>query len=192
MIYFTSDLHIGHNKDFVYAVRGCESIEQMEARIIINWNNIIKPEDTVYILGDLMLRDTEHGIWVVNQLNGKKVIIAGNHDTDTRLELYKEKIQNLEFIAYAHQIKYGKGIFYLSHYPTLTNNFDDQKAWAKHLINLFGHTHQTEKFYNDNPYMYNVGMDAHGLTPVSIDQIIEDIKKKKEELNNAKMSIRDE
>lgn len=186
MIYFTSDLHLGHNKDFVYEVRGFNDIIQMEETIIKNWNNIITPEDTVYILGDLMLGDTDHGIEIVNQLNGKKVIIVGNHDTDTRLALYEEKLQNIEFIAHAHRMKYGKAIFYLSHYPTLTSNFDDQIAWAKHLINLFGHTHQTNKFFNDNPYMYHVGMDTHNCTPISIDKIIEDIKKKKEEINHEK------
>ena len=37
--------------------------------------------------------------------------------------------------------------------------------------------------YNDNPYMYNVGLDAHNNYPVSIEQIIIDIRQKKDELN---------
>ena len=82
--------------------------------------------------------------------------------------------------------KYKKAIFWLSHYPTITSNYDDDKPWAKHLVCLFGHTHQEQPFYNDNPYMFNVGMDAHNCTPISIEEIIENIRNKKQELNNEK------
>ena len=59
------------------------------------------------------------------------------------------------------------------HYPTITANYDDDKPWAQHLcMPLFGHTHQEQPFYNNNPYMYNVGMDAHNCTPISIEEII--------------------
>ena len=45
-------------------------------------------------------------------------------------------------------------------------------------INLFGHTHSKDHFYEDTPYMYNVAMDAHNCIPVPLDQIIEEIKEK--------------
>jgi hypothetical protein len=38
--------------------------------------------------------------------------------------------------------------------------------------------------------MYNVGMDAHNCTPITIDEIVADIRKKKEELNNEQMANR--
>ena len=76
--------------------------------------------------------------------------------------------------------KYSKKYrFYLSHYPTYTANYDDDKSHP--LINLYGHTHQKEKFFNNNPYMYNVALDAHNCTPISIDDIIKDILKYKGE-----------
>ena len=46
------------------------------------------------------------------------------------------------------------------------------------MINLFGHTHSKQKFYNDIPFMYNVSMDANNNTPVSIEDIIESCKAK--------------
>ena len=61
MIYFTSDLHFNHNKNFIYESRGFKSIEEHDKEIIKNWNNIIKDNDDVYILGDLMLGDNEYG-----------------------------------------------------------------------------------------------------------------------------------
>lgn len=182
-IYFSSDLHFGHNKDFMYEPRGFQSIEEHDEIIIKNWNEIVKPEDKVYILGDLMLNDTDAGIEKVNQLNGRKIIILGNHDTPIRIERYREELNDIIDIMYAYQFKYNKHYIYLSHYPTITANYDDDKPWAKHLINLFGHTHQKEKFYNNNPYMYNVGLDANNNKPISINEILERIKEKKMEMD---------
>lgn len=182
MIYFSSDLHLNHNKDFIYKPRGFNTIEDMNMTIINNWNEIISENDDVYLLGDLILGDNDMGMKLLRQLNGKIHVILGNHDTESRINLYKQ-LSNIVSIEYATQIKYKKAYFFLCHYPVMTANFDDQLAWAKHLINLYGHTHQENLFYNNNPYMYNVGMDAHNCYPVSIDQIIEDIKNKKDELN---------
>lgn len=47
------------------------------------------------------------------------------------------------------------------------------------LINLYGHTHQKEHFYNEHPYMYCVCLDAHDMKPVLMEDIIEEIKKKR-------------
>lgn len=182
MIYFSSDLHFNHNKDFLYSPRNFDSVESMNMTIVNNWNSIVKDEDEVYILGDLMLGDNEAGMSFLRLLKGKLHIIIGNHDTEPRIELYKT-LENVVEVCYATQLKYKKAYFFLCHYPVMTANFDDQKSWAKHLINLFGHTHQKEKFYNNNPYMYNVGLDAHNNFPVSIEQVIEDIKNKKDEIN---------
>ena len=58
----------------------------------------------------------------------------------------------------------------------------------KNIINLYGHTHQQTNFFNDNPFMYHVGVDSHDCYPVSIDEIIYDIKEKKE-LTNIKNNV---
>ena len=123
-------------------------------------------------------RDVNHGRY------GRIHIIIGNHDTDTRIALYKQ-CKNVVSIDYALRKKIGKYHFWLSHYPTITANYDDNKPWAKHMINIYGHTHQKSKFYADNPYMYCVCLDAHDNMPVSLEQIIEDVKEKKVTLDNS-------
>ena len=183
-IWFTSDTHFCHNKPFLYEPRGFKSIEEHDETIVRNWNSIVKPEDEVYHLGDVMLIDNEKGIKYLKSLNGKIHLILGNHCTDTRIELYKQ-CPNIVSIDYAKEIKIGKNYFWLCHYPTITANYDDNKPWAKHLINIYGHTHQTEKFYKIketleiNPYMYCVCLDAHNNRPVELNEIIEDIKNQK-------------
>jgi calcineurin-like phosphoesterase family protein len=178
-IFFTSDLHFGHDKDFIYKPRGVDNIQAHDKLIIINWNRIVEPEDTVYILGDLMLGsfDTSN-IAKINALNGNKKIILGNHDTDNRIELYKNNLINTEVLGYGSPFKYGKYKFFLSHYPTLTSNCDEtNKKLKNRTINLCGHTHTNNKYADmDRGLIYHVELNAHNMQPVLIDKIIEDIR----------------
>lgn len=180
MIYFTSDWHFCHNRAFIYEPRGFSSVEEMNETIIQNHNKIVKENDIIYCLGDCMLNDNQKGMECINRLNGHKVIIRGNHCTNTRIELYKN-LPNTEVKGWVDMLKYNGYHFYLSHYPTITSNYDEDRPLKQTILNLHGHTHDRRKFYQDNPTMYNVALDAHNNTPVSIDQIIEDIKAKRDE-----------
>ena len=55
MIWFTSDLHLCHDREFVYKSRGFQSVEDMNETLINNINDCVKEEDILYILGDLGL-----------------------------------------------------------------------------------------------------------------------------------------
>ena len=180
MIYFTSDWHIGHDKTFLYGKRGFQDIYTHDTMILKNCNAIVKPEDELYILGDLALGNDESE-WnrIFYNLNCNHIhFIQGNHDTDTKVDKYTDKYL-FEYHGYVDIIKYSKNKrFYLSHFPTVTDNYDNEKRL--HIINLYGHTHQMTNFFNHNPYMYHVGVDSHNMTPVSIEQIIKDIKKEVE------------
>ena len=100
MIYFTSDLHFCHQRDFLYAPRGFNSAEEMNSAVVANWNSLITDDDDVYVLGDLMLNDNDTGLQLIKQLKGKIHIVYGNHDTDARIELYKN-CENIVEAAFA-------------------------------------------------------------------------------------------
>ena len=172
MIYFTADLHIGHDKDFIWEERGFSSVEEHDKEILKRWNEVVKPEDTVYILGDLALGQNENE-WdnVFYNLNGNIFFIQGNHDTNRRISIYQVRYI-MNYIGAASFWKYKKKGFYLSHYPTLVTNGDDKKF----LWNLSGHTHSKNKFEYGQYHVYNVAVDAHNCYPVSIEEIIKDIK----------------
>lgn len=177
MIYFSSDLHLNHPKDFIYKPRGFENIYEMNDTIIKNFHKIITPEDDLYLLGDNFLGELESGLDLFRQLPGKIHLIWGNHDTDTRKEALTACGNVVEVIGYATILKYNKYHFYLSHFPTCTTNFDDyQKPLKQRILCLAGHTHSKEKF--EPCRSYNVAVDAHNCFPVSIDEIIEDFKAK--------------
>ena len=176
-IFFTSDTHFCHNQGFLYEPRGFTNPDDMNAAIVENWNKIVKPNDIVYHLGDIALNDTNKAIKIIKKLNGTIHIIRGNHDTDNKLQLIMDACwDKFLYHGWAEVIKDGKKSIYLSHYPTLTANYDE-KHFSQHVINLHGHTHQhTNWLHADNPFMYHVGMDSHNCTPVHIDEVISDIR----------------
>lgn len=171
MIWLCSDWHFCHSRGFIYEPRGFNSVEEMNETIVDRHNSLVLPEDDVYVLGDLMLGDNEKGIELIKQMNGKLHIAIGNHDTASRIELYKT-LPNLADINYVHAFKYRKYNFYCSHYPTLTGNLEAESLHQV-AINLYGHTHQLENFYEDRPYMFHCGMDSNACYPVNIDYIID-------------------
>lgn len=182
-IFVTSDTHFGHDREFVYGPRGFNSIGEHDETIIARWNEVVNEDDIVYHLGDVMLGDNSYGIECIKRLKGTIYIIPGNHDTSARISLYK-KLDNVHVLesgipgleAAAATLKYNKYNFYLSHHPTLTSNLEKAPYLKMHLINLFGHTHQTKPFYEEMPYMFHVGMDSNNCTPVLLDDAIQKMK----------------
>lgn len=186
-VWITSDLHIGHNKDFVYRNRGFDSIEEHDEKLVRNWNELVEQDDVVYILGDVMLKhnlqdvDFSYGVSVLEKLKGRLIIIRGNHDSVGKIEIYKS-CANVERAGdaalYLDYPDVGRYHFYLTHYPTLVSH-NQLKPVKSALINIYGHTHQREHFYNGHPYMYCACMDAHELKPILLDDIIEEVKLKR-------------
>lgn len=182
MIWLSSDLHFGHDREFIYKPRGFNSVDEMNEAIVERFNKLVRPGDDLYLLGDLCLGDPEKAMEYLNKLNGRKYIIYGNHDTDRRKSMFW-KLDNVANCADALSFKYGKYHFYLSHYPTITGNLQNENL-AKMMLNLYGHTHQTSNFFHDLPYCYHVGVDSHGCYPVDLDMIIRDMEAKIEECKN--------
>lgn len=181
-IFVTSDLHFGQDKPFLYRPRGFTSIQEHDEAIIENWNSVVSPEDHVFILGDLMLGDNEHGMACMRRLNGSKSMVLGNHDTTNRKLLYAEIG---EVLGYADIITVGKYRLYLSHYPTITSSWDYEKPLKSRTINLCGHSHTNNKWKDwDKGVIYHCELDAHSCLPIPLVTIIDELKEKFDELFN--------
>jgi calcineurin-like phosphoesterase family protein len=180
-IWLVSDTHFGHNQAFIYESRGFNTTWGHDKTIIENWNNLVDVDDDVYHLGDVMLGDNDYGLSCLKQLKGRIHIIRGNHCTNTRMELYKT-CWNVTEVCEGKFLRYGKYHFYLSHYPCLTSNNDDDKPLKARTISLCGHSHTRDKFQDmDKGLIYHCELDAHDNKPILIDDIIEDIKNYKGE-----------
>lgn len=175
MIYFSSDWHIGHNKEFCYGARGFNSPEEMDTAILLRCNELVGIDDELWLLGDLAMSSAEKE-WnrVYKSLICQNVhFIWGNHDTTNKIFRYEHEYGFI-FEGMAKIMKYSKRkSFYLSHYPTIVSNHDD----PKYFYNISGHTHSKNKFDSRFPKVYNVAVDAHNCYPVSIEQIIKDLEK---------------
>ena len=178
-IFLTSDTHFGHDREFVWKVRGFNSVKEMNETIVQKWNDTVSAEDDVYILGDVILGDPDN-IEYVKRLNGKLHIVLGNHDTANREKMYRELSNVVEVAEVGIRLKYKKHHFVLSHYPMMTGNLE-KESLKQMSLNLYGHTHQVGNFYNDMPFMYHVGVDSHDCYPVLLDDIIEEMYTKMKE-----------
>lgn len=184
-IWFSSDLHFNHDREFVWQARGFNSVEEMNEQIIERFNSVVAPGDILYLLGDTALGGGGNEILMQNKalierLNGEIYMVLGNHDTNPRIEMYKSCKNVVEADKWANKIKYNGYHFYLSHFPTLTGNLE-KESLKQCTCNLFGHTHQISNFHMDIPYLYHVGVDSHNCYPVLLDNVIEEMKNKVKE-----------
>ena len=167
MIYYTSDLHLGHANVIEMCRRPFSSVEEMDEAIIEAYNKKVHANDTVYFMGDLMFRNTCAPEEYLRRLKGKKILVLGNHDKTwigkVDLSDYFEEVTRLAVINTGH----GKAT--LCHFPMLDHE-------GRYLIH--GHIHNS----TDMPYwryiarserMLNAGVDINGFVPVSFEELTE-------------------
>lgn len=179
-IWITSDLHFYHNQPFLYEPRGFKNVYEMNLGIVSRINSVVDDNDDLWILGDLMLNNTDEGIELMKKLKGHLHIVYGNHDTDARIKRYQEELPNATCHGFGARLRYGKYHFYLSHYPTLMSNFDAEEPLAKQIINLCGHSHTQNWNYDlDKGLIFHVELDTNDCYPWNLDDIIDFLKEYK-------------
>lgn len=180
-IYVTSDWHFIHDREFIWGPRGCANVEEMNEAIIENHNKIVGQNDDVYVLGDLVFgRDIQDGLNKIRRLNGHIHVVIGNHDSEKKIQEYLKLKQEGKIVEIEPVIalKHNGFSFWLTHYPTITENYDYEKPLERRVINLCGHSHTKDKFYDfDKGIIYHCEVDAHGLKPIPIEQIEKEITK---------------
>jgi len=166
LIWFTSDLHLGHRSAINMCGRPFETVEEMNETLIRNFNSCVKKNDTVYILGDIAHRMPVVEVnQLISRLNGMKILCKGNHDKKYDVELFEGIYDFLEISVHGVNVS-------LMHYPMM--------SWPKSRhgsLHLHGHIH-SKGDYNlqqkiDGILRYDVGVDANGFYPVSIEQVKE-------------------
>lgn len=159
MIYFTSDLHFGHKNIINYCNRPFSSVEEMNEKLIENWNSVVKPNDIVYNLGDFSFHSDPRQF--TERLNGEHHLILGNHDRIGQLNRC-----NFASIKHYNEIKIDGIKIVLFHYPMISWNGSFHGSWQ-----LYGHCHGTNKIILDNSM--DVGVDCNNYLPISFDEIKE-------------------
>lgn len=158
-IWFASDMHFGHNNILSYCNRPWGTVEQMDEALVDAWNQSVKPNDTVYHLGDWAFHNYER----IGQLHGDILSVPGNHDHE-RAKKILVYLPN-GFLGEVHYLKLSPTRrFVLCHYP-----FDSWRR--KYKFHLHGHTHGTGGAKKNR---LDVGVDATKLyRPISLDEVME-------------------
>ena len=139
-------------------------LDYMNEQMVKEWNDLIAPEDLVYILGDVAFLPAQKAAEYMSRCNGTKILVEGNHDRKTLQDptfrnCFKEVHKYLD-------INYNGTKVVMSHYPFL--EWDQMHRGS---VMLYGHLHGgttgMEKYR-----MQDVGMDATGMIAVSLDDVI--------------------
>jgi len=153
-LYLIADTHFGHKGMCTFTdndgvkLRPFETVEEMDEVLVANWNNVVKPHDKVYHLGDVVIN--RRALVTLVRLNGTKVLIKGNHD-----------IFNLaDYSPYFKDIRAYKVLdnIICSHIPL------HPYCKARFKGNIHGHTH-TNKM--EDPWYQSVCVEQINYTPIS-------------------------
>lgn len=183
MLFFTSDLHFGHEKIIKACRRPFSSVEEMNGKLVENWNATVGARDEVYILGDFALRLEMPEIHrILEQLKGRKHLIFGNHDHEIARHRYffRDVLASMRDLYLMRLPSYDKRLI-LCHYPMMfwCGDYDPK------FVHLYGHIHNNAHDMAWTAHLrnaYNVGADVNDYRPVSIDEILERIRKHNDEL----------
>ena len=190
MIWFTSDTHFGHANVIKYCKRPYKDVTEMNEMLVVNWNSVVKPDDTVYFLGDFSLSFTAVETYT-KRLMGRKIMIAGNHDfchpahkksrTFDAQTKWEQKYIEAGWIDAMLEMTtdFGELPFQvqMTHMPYFENADDKHSKFRlpdqNGLPLLCGHVHELwrTKCTKLGTPMINVGCDVWDYTPVSLGQL---------------------
>jgi calcineurin-like phosphoesterase family protein len=203
---FTSDTHYGHGNIIKYSTRpfmtleeeefhkqgvffkvSKESVDRMNSVIIEKFNEVARPQDWIWHLGDLGWHGVTSAKEFIDKLNCKNIIfIWGNHDDPRIIDLIpkqtvyiegglEEKVISPCFDQALAIIRHRK--IHLNHYPCDSWEGSHHGWWS-----LYGHVHGTKNNRHiKNPLhalSLDVGVDSHDFYPWTFEQINELFEKR--------------
>ncbi len=162
-IFLISDTHFSHegvtkflNKDGT-KLRPFDTVEQMDEYMVEKWNEVVTSKDKVYHLGDVTMKHQHLNI--LSRLNGKKVLIKGNHDI-FKLSQYSKYFYDVR----GYHVLDG---IIMSHIPIHSDSIERFRA------NIHGHLHSNRVMKDgliDNRY-FNVSVEQISYQPIPFEVV---------------------
>jgi len=203
-IWIISDTHFGHTNFLKFRdsndnlIRPFFTVDDMDEYMVTKWNEIIKPHDKVYHLGDVFFGNADKAEKILARLHGKKRLLLGNHDilekTFEHMPEFssgwtvKDSVLRFHFEKIMLWRPFGKEKIMLSHIPLRKDqmghdagefNSDDPDAQAKFfknfVLNVHGHIHHQ---VIDEPEYYNACVEHHDYSPIHLDTLIAERNKR--------------
>ena len=174
-VWFTADLHLGHENIIRYCDRPFGSVDEMDRALIERWNEVVEPTDEVWVLGDVALGPIAQTLPLVGELHGRKLLLSGNHDRcwpdhGRRAEGWEARYLEAGFA----EVHHGQRRLTVESRPVLACHFPyrgDSHARDRFLEHrpvdrgdwlLHGHVHER---WLQQDRMINVGVDVWDHRP---------------------------
>lgn len=186
--YLSGDMHFGHANIITYSGRPFDDVEAMNQGLVEAWNETVGCDDEVWVLGDVAMGRLDETLEYVDLLNGRKILLAGNHDRcwaghGRKAAAANERYLDAGFCEIVQgTIELDIGVRHLvlaDHFPYVGDSRAqeryqewrpaDRGRWLMH-----GHVHE---LWRQRGRMINVGVDAWAGCPVSFDSVAELVRR---------------
>jgi len=152
-LFFSADWHLGEDR-FKLMGRPFSTQQEHVDFLVAKHNAVVKPEDTLWMVGDAVYKNAKEFLPQVARFNGTKVLYRGNHDVVFTDEELKQYFSEIVPEGDGRIINLGDVTCWVTHYPT---------QGKEDMFNIVGHIHAAWKFQLN---MLNVGVDVHHFAPV--------------------------
>ncbi|WP_197517257.1 metallophosphoesterase family protein [Microbacterium karelineae] len=179
MDFVTSDTHFGHARIIELAERPFADAREMDDELVHRWNDVVGPDDVVLHLGDVALGPVETSLEVSGRLNGRRLLVPGNHDRVSPATQTKTAIARFRplYEAAGWEIlpeivrgtRRGRALI-ASHYPYRGDSTQVERHGSHRPVDvdgtplIHGHTHARDR--GSDGVQFHVGVDAHDYAPV--------------------------
>ncbi len=162
-IFVISDTHFGHTNvlKFEPKYRPFDSIKTHDRELVLRWNSVVKPEDTVWHLGDVYFGG-RHNHWILAHLNGIKKLVMGNHD-HYPIDCYTRYFARVYGAATIDRI-------ILTHVPV-----HPSQLMYRYALNVHGHLHSNrvlDAYHKADARYVCASVEHTGLFPVPLREFI--------------------
>lgn len=181
-VFFWSDLHLRHDRDFIYKPRKFESAKQAEEKIIHNLQNKMTANDTLFLMGDTVfgMNGHEYLMSFFKRIEFRELfIMPGNHAAGYKqillglggeFSLPITPNKTVHFIPNYFEVYVNRQAIVMSHYPIVSWNGAAKGAW-----HLYGHVHNNLK--QNLGKAIDLGVE-NCPEPMSFDDIRRELNKK--------------
>lgn len=183
----TSDLHFGHTNILKYAPQRYEylglpqrrreeatpeDVTEMNEGLVRLWNSQVDPFDVTWVLGDVCMGRVDENLAYVERLNGRKVLVAGNHDRmhdimykgEEKQQYWIDRYTEVGFEILDNELvtQFDGVLAQVCHFP-YEGDHTEEERYGKYrpldagLPLVHGHVHD---LFQTNGRQYNVGIDA--------------------------------
>lgn len=202
--HFISDLHYGHNRDFIYGKRNFTSVTEHDNHIVYSWNAQCGNHSTVFHLGDFIFNDGDGKRFyeLLRKLKFKELhLLTGNHTSGQRqayIDLMKQyfpdsvdEYNHLNYEVYPMRLDLdntGRIVYFWPEYLEVHINSTmlvlshypivSHNKLGKGSIHLCGHSHGRCELTNvdhGSGMRLDVGVESFGR-PISLKEVRHHLK----------------